>query len=353
MLEKSEYKVDSLPDLDESESLHLYDKEGILLLKSSGKWLHPLFEVETYLKSRNLTGEELILHDKIAGRAAAALIVRLGFLNCKIDLISQPALDLFNKYKVNCRYGNLVEKIDCRTENLITEEMDLHSIYLMIRKRAGYAMGLSLEIQNLRTGYGSHDVLRGLDLTVEAGEHLVITGDNGTGKSTLLKTLIGVQPVISGKILLDGTDLKRNIGPSPIGYVNQGRPDSSFPTTAGEIVSLGLIGTRISRTEQKNRIEIAMKRTGCHHLKNRDVNTLSGGENQRVALARCLCQQARLILLDEPTSYLDRDSKEDFLEILNQVIASTSPTVLMVSHDHQWIEKLGWAVRELKDGVLC
>ncbi|MBN2657964.1 MAG: DUF1893 domain-containing protein [Spirochaetales bacterium] len=353
MPEKQDITLETLPALGEDESLHLYNRKGELLLRSSGKWLHPLFEVETFLKSRNLSGKDLLLHDKIAGRAAAALITRMGFRSCSIDLISRPALDLFRKHNVRCRHGNLVDKIACRTENLINGEMNLQSIYLMIRKRAGYSMGAALTIRNLRSGYNGKEILRGLNLELSGGDHLVVTGDNGTGKSTFLKTLIGVQPLSSGEIILDGRTPAETEGPSLIGYVNQGRPGSSFPTTAQEIVSLGLIGSRLGRDEQKNRIEIAMKRTGCFHLRHRDVNTLSGGENQRVALARCLCQQARLILLDEPTSFLDRDSKEDFLEILNQVIDSTSPTVIMVSHDHQWLEKLGWETRELKDGILC
>jgi len=340
-------------ELGEEESLHLYDGEGRLLLSSSGKWLHPLFEVENFLKSSGIMAKNLYLHDKIAGRAAAALIIRMGFINCRIDLISQPALDLFNNHGVNVLYKELVDKIACRTESLINNQMDLEEIYSMIRERAGYSLGVSLSVRNLRTGYGKKEILKGFNLQMKKGERLVITGDNGAGKSTFLKTLIGVQPIESGEIQIDGKSLKRGSGPSQIGYVNQGRPDSAFPTSAREIVSLGLIGTRLSKTEQKNRIEIAMKRTGCHHLSQRDISTLSGGENQRVALARCLCQQARLILLDEPTSYLDRESKEDFLEILNQVIGSTSPTVLMVSHDHQWIEKLNWNVRALKDGLLC
>jgi len=349
----SDFDIQKMAELREAESLRLYDKEGRLLLSSSGKWLHPLFEVENYLKSRNLRGEDLYLHDKIAGRAAAALIIRMGFTKCRINLISQPALDLFNRHHVKLRYNELVSKIACRTESLITSQMDLEEIYIMIRERAGYSRGVSLSIRNLRTGYGKEEILKGFNLEMEKGDRLVITGDNGAGKSTFLKTLIGVQPIESGEILINGMPLKGGSGPSQIGYVNQGRPDSAFPTSAREIVSLGLIGTRLSKAEQKNRIEIAMKRTGCHHLSQRDISTLSGGENQRVALARCLCQQARLILLDEPTSYLDRESKEDFLEILKQVIGSTSPTVLMVSHDHQWIEKLNWDVRALKDGLLC
>lgn len=327
-------------------SLILYNKKGELLLRSSGKWLHPLFEVEDFLRTRNIEAKNLILHDKIAGHAAAALIIRMGFETCIINLISQPALDLFEKYNMDCTYTHLVKKIDCRTEDLITSSMDLDSIYKMIRRRAGYSLGISLKIENIRSGYGNKVILKGLNLTLDAGDQLVITGDNGAGKSTLLKTLIGALPLISGEIHMEKGK------PMTIGYVTQNHPHSHMPVSAYEIVSIGLLGQKIPKKEKKNRIEIAMRQTGCFHLRKRDINSLSGGENQRVALARCLCQKAGLFLLDEPTSYLDQKSKDELLVLLNEIVISSSPTVLMVSHDHQWLEKLGWNTALLKNGRL-
>jgi len=178
-----------------------------------------------------------------------------------------------------------------------------------------------------------------LNLSLKAGDKLVITGDNGAGKSTLMKTLISSIPISGGEILLGGKNLK-NIKkiPSVIGYVNQNSETSPFPLTASEIVRSGMLGRKKSAAEIK-------------HKKN--FNTLSGGEKQRVSLARCLCQEAGLLLFDEPTSFLDKDAKEELLEILKKILKREMATVLIVSHDHDWIEKLTWPVQKLKEGKLC
>ena len=342
------------PPLPAGVSLRLHDAEGGVLLEDSGKWLYPLFGVEEFLRDRSLSAEDLILQDKIAGRAAASLIVRMGFRSCFIETISRPALDVFERHGVDCIHGTQVDRIQCRTEDLITADMDLETVYRMLRKRAGLTQGKDLSIRDLEAGYGGRPVLKGLDLELAAGDQLIVTGDNGTGKSTLLKTLVGTVPMVRGEIRLGGAPLPRTKAkPSPIGYVNQSMQTSRFPLTAEEIVAFGSIGHRLSAAERRYRIEIAMKRTGCFHLAGRDVGTLSGGERQRVSLARCLSQEAAVILLDEPTSFLDRESKNDFLGLLRDLVRSRMPTVLLVSHDHEWVGKLDWPIRVLKDGVLC
>jgi len=349
-------KMEETPQADqplENCSLLLRDKTGRILFSSKGKWLHPLFEVEHFLEDKNFLPQDLVLHDKIAGRAAAALIIRLGFKTCIIDLVSKPALDLFERYQIDCQFIKQVAKIDCRTEDIVDSSMDLESIYALISKRAGYFLGLRLEIKNLHSGYEGKAILKGLNLTLEAGEQVVICGDNGAGKSTLIKNIIGSQEIWEGEILLDGLSLNRQTSPTPLGYITQGQQKSRFPISVEEIVALGLLDQKLSKAEEKNRIEIALRRTDCFHLKNRDVNTLSGGESQRVALARCLCQKARLILLDEPSSYLDKAAKEDLAELLGQLVRSTRPSIILVSHDQDWLEKLGWKTRILKDGRLC
>jgi len=80
---------------------------------------------------------------------------------------------------------------------------------------------------------------------------------------------------------------------------------------------------------------------------------LSGGEKQRVSLARCLCQHARVLLLDEPTSFLDCEGKDDLLVLLQELCHNEAPTIIMVSHDPAWIERLSWSKKELKGGRLC
>ena len=135
--------------------------------------------------------------------------------------------------------------------------------------------------------------------------------------------------------------------------MNQSINTAHFPVTAGEVVALGLLGQKLSAPERDYQVEIAMRRTACYAHVARDIHSLSGGEKQRVSLARCLAQKAGLILMDEPTSFLDRESKDEFLDLLNHVVRRHMPTMIIVSHDHQWVERLGWPVRTLQEGRLC
>ena len=340
--------------LKEGISLQLWDSSDNVVFESSGKWLYPLFEVEDYLHESSADAGTLFLHDRIAGRAAASLIVRMGFRSCFIDTLSRHALDVFRKYGVDCGYSLLVERIQCRTEDLISADADIDSAYLMLRQRAGRLDGLDLEIRGLEAGYDGSPVLRGLDLSLAAGEQLVITGDRGAGKSTLLKALTGALSPASGEILLGGEPLElREEGTPRVGFVNPGIGNEGSPVRALDFVAAGLPGQERISSDRLCRIEIAMRRTGCFQLADRDVHELSGGEQQRVSLARALARKTGLILMDEPASFLDGESKEDFLNLLHNIVRRHMPTIILASGDHGWIESLGWPVRTLREGRLC
>lgn len=296
-----------------------------------------------------------MLHDKIAGRGAAALIARIGIRHCCIDILSSLAIDILEKHSIQYFYHTRVPKITCRTEDLITGTMTLDETYSMIIRRAGLIHGASLHIENINVSYGTQRVLSNLSLSLAAGEQLVITGDNGSGKTTLLKAIIGALSPDSGTITLHPpeNDSVHETRIPRIGYLHQSSESSPFPISTEEIVGMGLAGQRIFGEKARYRIEIAMRRTGCFHLIGRNYFSLSGGEKQRVSLSRCLCQKAGLILMDEPTSFLDTASKSDFLSVLQTVIDQHAPTILLVSHDHEWTEKLGWPVKNMEDGALC
>jgi len=95
-----------------------------------------------------------------------------------------------------------------------------------------------------------------------------------------------------------------------------------------------------------------MRKTGCFSIRNEMFHQLSGGEKQRVSLARCLCQNARLLLLDEPTSYLDEKGKDELAELLIDLSRNEAPTMLLVSHDTNWTDQLNWLNKTLKNGKL-
>lgn len=331
-------------------SLGVYKGDN-LVFNSTGKWLYPLFELEDFLEHRQLDPGDLFLHDKIAGRAAASLIARMGFRACRIELLSRPAAEVFDAHGVAYSCSELVPRIACRTEELVSEEMSLDEVYRFLSRRAGLNRGAALRIRDLTAGYDAKTVLQGLDLEMEAGEQLVITGDNGAGKTTLLKAVLGTLSLSRGSIEITPQG-KRQERSGLIGYVPQSGEGRPFPLSAREVVASGLIEKGLKRIERRYRVEIAMRRTGCFAYRDRNFFTLSGGERRRVSLARCLCQRAGIILLDEPTSFLDAPAKEELIEVLEKIERNQAPTILLVSHDHLWIQKLKWPVAELKEGRL-
>lgn len=327
-----------------------------VIFTSNQHWLYPLFELEDFLKEHPTRASELFLRDKIAGRAAAWLIVNLGIKHCHIVLISKLAIAIFEKHGIVFTYDHLVDQIQCRTETLITSDMGVTDAYLFLRKRAGRVKGLPVKLKGVSLQIEGKKLLNETDLFVDRGEQLVIFGANGTGKTTLLRAILGFVPLVSGTIqvgnYLVGSPLwkkHRHVA----AYIHQESIKNEFPITAGEVVRIGLGDTRLSSSDIAYRIEVAMRRTGSFHLVQQPYNTLSGGEKQRVSIARCLCQHAGVFLMDEPTSYLDQQGKEDLLELLQEISHNEAPTIIIVSHELQWVEKLAWKSMELKGGTLC
>ncbi|MDR0742891.1 MAG: DUF1893 domain-containing protein [Tannerella sp.] len=327
-----------------------------VIFTSDSHWLHPLFELNDFLQKETLPAKELFLRDKIAGKAAACMISYLGIAICHIELISKRAALVFDAAGITYSYDRMVEQIDCRTEYLIDDDMSINEVWLFLRKRAGRVEGLPVKIENISYWVGSRIVLKDLYLELSAGEQLVVHGANGAGKTTLLKAMLGLVRPAGGII---------KIGDYQVGskewvhnrmntaYVYQENIKNTFPVSAGEVVSIGLAGIRMPASEVLYNVELAMRRTGCFNLFKRSYHSLSGGEKQRVSLARCLCQHAKVLLFDEPTSFLDQEGKDDLLTLLRELCYKEAPTILMVSHDMTWIEQLGWDRKELKGGRLC
>ena len=323
---------------------------------SNGKWLYPLFELEDFLKSNSLFAGNLFLTDKIAGKAAAFLIVRLGFKKVHIVLISEGALAVFNRFQVDVTFDTMVAKIQCATEELVKGNEDPDAVWQMLRRRAGRVSGLSLSVESLSVAVDGVLVLDSLNLKVGKGDHIFIKGDNGAGKTTLLKAILGILPISSGRIQIGDWQVGTSeweSNRSLLGYVHQDMVKNNFPISASEVVEIGLSGKRMSSAEIQHRTEIAMRRTGCFHLATRSYHELSGGEKQRVNIARCLCQEAKVLLLDEPTSFLDYKAKDELFVLLNELWANEAPTVVVVSHDDQWISLFSGKVLELSNGKIC
>lgn len=189
-----------------------------------------------------------------------------------------------------------------------------------------------LTIKDLSLGYDSNIILEGLNFKVDTGDYLCIVGENGTGKTTLMKTLLSLQGAKGGQILF-GDGLKHN----EIGYLpQQSETQRDFPAIVEEIVLSGFVGQMGLRPfYSKKEKEIAqnhMMRMGIYALKDHCYRELSGGQQQRVLLSRALCATKKILLLDEPVAGLDpKVTIEMYAEI--EKLNKDGITIIMVSHD--------------------
>lgn len=189
-----------------------------------------------------------------------------------------------------------------------------------------------LKCENVTFAYENQVVVSDLSFTVEAGDYLCIIGENGTGKSTLIKGLLGLKKPAAGTILLG-----EGIRPNQIGYVpQQTEAQRDFPASVWEVVLSGCLNRRGLLpgfgSAEKQLAEEKLALLGIADLKSRSFRELSGGQRQRVLLARSLCAAQKLILLDEPTTGLDPVATEDFYHLLLTLNKKHQITVIMVSH---------------------
>lgn len=196
----------------------------------------------------------------------------------------------------------------------------------------------TLQAQGIEFGYNGHNVLERLSLLARPGEVLGLIGPNGVGKTTLLRVLARLLRPAEGKVLLDERDiwvmppgeLARRLALTP-------QDNLSWPLTVEQAVSLGRAPHRgwflpLGR-QDREAIEGALRRTGLLNLRERLLTHLSGGEQRRVVLARALCQEPRILLLDEPTAYLDLKYQIEILELLRRLAHDDGLTVVVTMHD--------------------
>ena len=194
-----------------------------------------------------------------------------------------------------------------------------------------------LDVRELRFGYNhQHPVLQDICCHVAAGEILAILGPNGAGKTTLLKCINAILSPAGGTVLVEGRDVLR-LPPAAIarsiGYVPQ-RAETS-PVTVFDAVLLGRLPhfRWRAREEDLHIVDAALKRLCLEALALRPIDTLSGGELQKVCMARALVQQPRLLLLDEPTSALDLKNQLEIMRLLRRVVDARQIAAVMTMHD--------------------
>jgi iron complex transport system ATP-binding protein len=204
-----------------------------------------------------------------------------------------------------------------------------------------------LEIKNLYSGYDGIDVIHDISITAENGEFLCILGPNGCGKSTLLKSIARLIPY-RGSIIADNRDLSsfnRKILAKKIALMGQSS-EVYFPYSVYDAVSLGRYAhtagfLKSLSAEDREIINDILNRLGLYEEKDRMINELSGGQLQRVFLARTLAQSPDIILLDEPTNHLDLKHQIELLQYLLRWAKDNNKTVVGVLHDLNLVHYYG------------
>jgi zinc/manganese transport system ATP-binding protein len=198
------------------------------------------------------------------------------------------------------------------------------------------AAGAVLRFRDAALSFGDRTLWSGLDLTVQPGEFLAVLGPNGTGKSSLLKTVLGQQPLSVGSVEVFGRPA--TAGDARIGYVPQQRPlDAGTPLRAKDMVAFGLNGHRwglpLSSAATRRRVGELLAAVGATAFADSPVASLSGGEQQRVRVAQSVAANPRLLLCDEPLLSLDISQQREISELLDSVRRDTGAAVVFVTHD--------------------
>jgi len=217
-----------------------------------------------------------------------------------------------------------------------------------------------IDIEKAVVSYREDVALRGVSLKVQSGEFVGIVGPNGAGKTTILTIINGLGKLLHGQVSVLGHYLTPGNGHSlrkRVGYVAQVQNiDPRVPMNVREVVMIGRYGLlglfrRPGRHDWKI-VDEVLELVGMTHLAQRPIGHLSGGEQQRVAIARCLAQEPELFLLDEPTASLDWRAKTDILELVRLIHDARHLTTLFVTHDLGSLPVACDRVVLMKDGLI-
>lgn len=196
-----------------------------------------------------------------------------------------------------------------------------------------------IELKNITLKYGDYEVLRDISFNIKKGEFTSIIGPNGAGKSTVLKAIMKNIDLASGDISIKGKSIKNITHKEKaciIGFVPQ-EFNISFDFTVYDIVAMGrnpyIAKFKKSKFDDKKIIEESLQKTNTYEFKDKYFNSLSGGEKQRVIIARALAQQPEILILDEATSSLDIHHQLDILELIHSLNREDGLTVLTIMHD--------------------
>lgn len=187
---------------------------------------------------------------------------------------------------------------------------------------------MQIVIRNLSFAYGHKTVINGLSHSINPGDYLVVKGKNGTGKSTLIKCLLGINSVNNGMIFLDDTDINAFKQWTKFGYVSQNFDDFNyeFPLTVEELLRF----SSIKKAKQHNYLKL-LDQMGILEILNQNVNSLSGGQLQRVFIVRAMLNNPEVLILDEPTASIDKQNTEFFYKTVDE-FNKEGITIILITH---------------------
>lgn len=189
-----------------------------------------------------------------------------------------------------------------------------------------------ISLHNVNFSRDGRDILTDINLTVDRGDFVAITGPNGGGKTTLIRLILGLLEPSSGKVYYYDADGNPTDNLPGQGYLPQKNSvDSHFPITVRQVIASGLLAIRnLTKEEKEEKIERALELTRLTDLASRPIGRLSGGQLQRTLFGRAIVSEPPVLILDEPLSYLDIDFETKLYEIMSEL--SKKATVLLISH---------------------
>lgn len=196
-----------------------------------------------------------------------------------------------------------------------------------------------VQLDTISFHYDGESVLEDITMAMKRGEFVGVIGPNGSGKTTLLKILLGLLQPSSGSVFLFGEKISQFKDWQKIGYVPQrpGASVTSFPITVEEVVGLGRVNTKhlfdIPSSKDREEVTHALDAVGMEHYRRRLIHELSGGQQQKVFIAKALVTHPELLILDEPTVGVDVDAQAKFYELLRDLKKKFQLTLVLVSHD--------------------
>lgn len=208
-----------------------------------------------------------------------------------------------------------------------------------------------LTAKKVKIGFGENVVIKDASFSLDEGDFACVVGTNGSGKSTLIKAILGLIKPMSGTI-----EYGEGLTQTTIGYLPQEtRPDANFPATVEEIVLSGCLGHMKMRPfychKEHEHVRESLRTLGIDELAKASFMKLSGGQKQKVLLARSLSATKKLLILDEPSNNLDYKSRKDFYKTLKKLNSEQGLTIIMITHDLDADDLIGNKVVAISDGV--